>query len=53
MEKPKMLELFSGTHSFGKVLHERFDIISLDRDLGTECPFGSGYESKNHIKGKC
>jgi len=50
MDKPKMLELFSGTHSFGKVLHERFDIISLDRDLGTECPFGSGYESKNHIK---
>jgi len=45
------LELFSGTHSFGKVSHEMgFEVISLDRDLGAECPLGSGYKSKNHIK---
>ena len=50
MNKPKMLELFSGTHSFGKVLHNKYDIVSLDRDLGSECPFGSGYKSGLHIQ---
>jgi len=45
------LELFSGTHSFGKVSSKMgYEIISLDRDLGAECPFKSGYKSKNHIK---
>ena len=47
----KHLELFSGTHSFGKVSSKLgFEVISLDRDLGAECPFGSGYVSTNHIK---
>jgi hypothetical protein len=44
------LELFSGTHSFGKVSSKLgYDVISLDRDLTGECPFKSGYKSKNHI----
>jgi len=47
----KHLELFSGTHSFGKVSSKLgYDVISLDRDLGADCPFGSGYTSKNHIE---
>ena len=49
--KKKHLELFSGTHSFGKVSSKMgFDVISLDRDLNSSCPFGSGYKSKNHIQ---
>tara|TARA_A100000171_G_C2089616_1_gene123855 strand:+ start:169 stop:831 length:663 start_codon:yes stop_codon:yes gene_type:complete len=45
------LELFSGTHSFGKVSSTMgFDVYSLDRDLGPECPFDSGYISKHHFK---
>ena len=45
------LELFSGTHSFGKVSSKLgYNVISLDRDLGAECPFKSGYKSKKHIK---
>tara|TARA_R110000796_G_C14460096_1_gene424407 strand:- start:48 stop:950 length:903 start_codon:yes stop_codon:yes gene_type:complete len=44
------LELFSGTHSFGKVSSKLgYNVFSLDRDLGGECPFGSGYKSKQHI----
>tara|TARA_R110002126_G_scaffold243835_2_gene387226 strand:- start:1718 stop:2380 length:663 start_codon:yes stop_codon:yes gene_type:complete len=47
----KHLELFSGTHSFGKVSSNfGFDVISLDKDLEADCPFGTGYVSKNHIK---
>ena len=47
----KHLELFSGTHSFGKVSSKLgYDVISVDRDLGPDCPFGSGYTSKNHIE---
>tara|TARA_R110002020_G_scaffold91084_2_gene221459 strand:+ start:1302 stop:1958 length:657 start_codon:yes stop_codon:yes gene_type:complete len=47
----KVLELFSGTHSIGKVCKEyNFNVISLDRDLSAECPFGSGYKSENHIQ---
>jgi len=34
MSKKSLLELFSGTHSVGKVLKDKYDIISLDRDLG-------------------
>ena len=42
------LELFSGTHSFGKVSSELgFNVISLDRDMGCE---NEGYISKHHIK---
>tara|TARA_R110002096_G_scaffold187109_1_gene366349 strand:- start:565 stop:1332 length:768 start_codon:yes stop_codon:yes gene_type:complete len=42
------LELFSGTHSFGKVSSKLdFNIYSLDRDLGAE---NDGYKSKNHIQ---
>tara|TARA_R110001592_G_C13047937_1_gene739888 strand:+ start:299 stop:1078 length:780 start_codon:yes stop_codon:yes gene_type:complete len=44
------LELFSGTHSFGKVSSlNGFNVYSLDRDLGAKCPF-SNYECKNHFK---
>ena len=32
----RILELFSGTHSVGKVLKDKFYIVSLDRDLGDE-----------------
>ena len=40
------LELFSGTHSFGKVSKKHgFNVVSLDRDLGGSCPLGSGYIS--------
>jgi site-specific DNA-cytosine methylase len=44
------LELFSGTHSFGKVSSKLgYNVYSLDRDLAGECPFGTGYKSKQHI----
>ena len=44
------LELFSGTHSFGKVSKGKgYTVYSLDRDLGASCPF-SDYVSENHIK---
>ena len=47
-----VLELFSGTHSIGKVLKkEGYNVISLDRDIDGKCPFNSGYDnSKNHIQ---
>ena len=42
------LELFSGTHSFGKVSSKLgFNVYSLDRDLGAE---NEGYKSENHFK---
>ena len=45
------LELFSGTHSFGKVSSELgYNVVSLDRDLKAECPFKSGYVSETHIQ---
>ena len=44
------LELFSGTHSFGKVSSKRgYNVVSLDRDLDGTCPFGSGYKNDFHI----
>tara|TARA_R110002167_G_scaffold83974_1_gene228374 strand:- start:286 stop:945 length:660 start_codon:yes stop_codon:yes gene_type:complete len=45
------LELFSGTHSFGKVSHKLgYSVISLDRDLAGKCPLKSNYDnSANHI----
>ena len=44
------LELFSGTHSFGKVSSELgYNVISLDRDLNAKCPF-TDYISETHIK---
>jgi len=44
------LELFSGTHSFGKVSKTLgYNVYSLDRDLNASCPF-TGYISDNHIK---
>lgn len=47
----KLLELFSGTHSIGKVAKEKdIKVISLDRDLGEKCPFNTGYKSDVHIK---
>lgn len=45
------LELFSGTHSFGKVSSKLgYNVYSVDRDLGAECPLKSGYISNTHIK---
>ena len=42
------LELFSGTHSFGKVSSKLgFNVFSLDRDLGDT---NQGYKSNHHIK---
>ena len=42
------LELFSGTHSFGKVSSKLgFNVFSLDRDLGDT---NQGYTSTHHIK---
>lgn len=47
----KLLELFSGTHSIGKVAEKKgYEVWSVDKELGAECPFGSGYKSKHHIK---
>ena len=44
------LELFSGTHSFGKVSEKYgYKVTSLDRDLAATCPF-SNYVSNHHIK---
>lgn len=46
----KVLELFSGTHSVGKVCKKKgYEVISLDKDLSGDCPFGSEYKSDNHI----
>lgn len=42
------LELFSGTHSFGKVTTEMgYNVVSLDRDLGNT---NGEYTSKKHFK---
>lgn len=49
--KKRILELFSGTHSIGKEAEKLgYEVYSLDRDIGSKCPFGSEYESKNHFK---
>ena len=46
-----LLELFSGTHSIGKVAKElNYNVTSLDRDLGEDCPFNSGYKSNKHFR---
>ena len=50
-KRPRLLELFSGTHSVGKVASKLgYDVVSLDRDMGAECPFNSGYISPKHHK---
>ena len=47
----KVLELFSGTHSIGKVAKEmfNFDVVSLDRDLDAKSKIYD-YTSPHHIK---
>ena len=45
------LELFSGTHSFGKVSTKyNNNVISLDRDLCGKCPFSDYDNSDFHIQ---
>jgi len=49
----RLLELFSGTHSVGKVCEEmNIDIVSLDRDLPEydKSDKNKKYKSKHHIK---
>jgi len=47
----RLLELFSGTHSIGKVAKEMgYEVYSVDLDLGAECPFKSGYKSFKHFQ---
>ncbi len=51
MPDVKVLELFSGTHSIGKVAHRKgYKVYSLDRDLGAKCPLGGDYESTKHFQ---
>ena len=45
------LELFSGTFSFGKITEKYYNnIISLDKEIGSNCPLKSNYKSKKHFK---
>ena len=47
----RILELFSGTHSVGKVFKEHgYEVVSVDGDLTGSCPLGSGYESEKHFQ---
>ena len=47
----KVLSLFSGTHSIGKVCKQRgWYEVSLDKDLGSSCALGSDYKSQHHIQ---
>ena len=47
----RVLELFSGTHSVGKVFHKNdYEVYSLDRDLGAQCPLGEDYKSEHHFQ---
>ena len=47
----KLLELFSGTHSIGKIAKKyNIDVVSLDRDLEGTCPLKTDYESPKHFK---
>ncbi len=48
----KVLELFSGTHSVGRVLKEKkWEVISLDRDIGGKSKIYKDYDNtENHIK---
>jgi len=47
----RLLELFSGTHSIGKVAKNLgYEVYSIDLELGAECPFGSGYKSFKHFQ---
>jgi len=43
------LELFSGTHSFGKISKKHnYTVYSLDKELDGNCPLKSDYKNENH-----
>ena len=45
------LDLFSGTHSWGKATHKRgIHTTSLDRDIGATDVLGKAYTSADHIQ---
>ena len=47
----KVLELFSGTHSIGRVCKDRgYEVISLDRDLGGVSKLYDYDNTDNHIQ---
>lgn len=47
----KLLELFSGTHSVGKVAKTMgYHVTSVDMDMDGNCPFGTDYVSDHHIQ---
>ena len=49
----KLLELFSGTHSIGKVCDDlNIDVVSLDRDLPEydKSDKDKKYKSKHHVQ---
>ncbi len=47
----RILELFSGTHSIGKVAKKKgYEVISLDLKLDNKCCFGSDYQSDKHFQ---
>jgi len=47
----RILELFSGTHSIGKVAKKKgYEVISLDLFMNNNCCFGTDYQSDKHFQ---